>query len=312
MTSASSSLPDVPRALRSLWSRLRNRADSSFKFAFLFLGAEQRAALEQVYEFCRVVDDIVDERSPGPDGVRDARAGLEFWRDEIARVYDDGRGEPTTDLGRRLVPSARHFSLSKTAFLEIIAGCEMDLERDAYQTREELRQYCYRVASCVGLLCIGIFGDQSEDAREYAVHLGLALQYTNILRDVAEDAARGRVYLPADLLAVHGVSHEDIRACRYDPRYVNAAQAFAALAQQEYEAAARYLARVDDRRKLVPAEIMGRTYRAILDVIAEQGYDMFVRRPQLRRRDKLRLALLSLADANLPDPLRARAARRPA
>jgi phytoene synthase len=276
MPTSTPSLPDVPRALRALWSRFRNRADSSFKFAFLFLGAEQRAALEQVYEFCRVVDDIVDERPPGPEGEVAARDGLAFWRDEIARVYDDAIGTPQTALGKRLVPSVRRFSLSQTAFLEIIEGCQMDLERAVYTTRDELRQYCYRVASCVGLLCIGIFGDQSPAARDYAVHLGLALQYTNILRDVAEDAARGRVYLPADLLAEHGVTHDDIRACRYDERYVQAAKAFAALAEREYEAATRCLANVEDRRRLVPAEIMGRTYHAILDVIAQQGYDMFI------------------------------------
>ena len=315
-------LSEVPKALRDLWDRFRTRADSSFKFAFLFLGADQRAALEQVYEFCRVVDDIVDERVPGPDGEAAARTGLDLWRAEIERIYlvagrfSDQEGAsggdrhgvaPETDLGRRLVSSVRRFDLSKTAFLEIISGCEMDLERSTYATGEELRQYCYRVASCVGLLCVGIFGDQSPAANDYAVHLGLALQYTNILRDVAEDAARGRVYVPADLLAEFDLTPDDLKTCTYDARYIAAARAFASLAEQEYQAAYRCLERVADRRKLVPAEIMARTYHAILDVIAEQGYDMFIRRPQLRRRDKLRLALVSLADANLPASLRARA-----
>jgi hypothetical protein len=193
---------DLLRALpnpAALWQRLTRRSSSNFKFAFLFLGPEQRDGLQQVYEFCRVVDDIVDERAPGPEGDAAARKGLAEWSAEVARIYEDPylvEDPPRTELGRGLVRTHAVFHYPREAFDEIIAGVAMDLEQSFYDDMASLRLYCYRVASCVGFLCIAIFGDQSPAARRYAEHLGLALQYTNILRDVAEDAARGRCYLP--------------------------------------------------------------------------------------------------------------------
>jgi len=288
----------------ALVKRLTRRSSSNFKFAFLFLGAEQRAGLERVYEFCRVVDDIVDERPPGPQGEREASAGLQLWRDEIARLYEDtGRHALATKLGPKLAESIAAFELPRVAFDEIIEGCAMDLERDAYATQDELELYCYRVASCVGLLCIGIFGDQGPAAQRYARHLGLALQYTNILRDVGEDAARGRVYLPEDLLARHGLGRAEILDCRYDARFIAAAAEFAAVAEREYQAAWRAFEGVDNRRGLMPAEIMGRTYYEILTEIRGYNYNVFTRRASLRRRDKLKVAAQAIARTNLPPAL---------
>jgi phytoene synthase len=165
---------------------------------------------------------------------------------------------------------------------------------------EALELYCYRVASCVGLLCIGIFGDQSETAQRYARHLGLALQYTNILRDVAEDAARGRVYLPLDLLARHGLDDAEVLACRYDQRFLAAAEAFADLAEAEYQRAWAELEQIADPKPLLPAEIMGRTYHEILVEIRQSGFNVFTHRASLRRRDKLKVAAVALALTSLP------------
>lgn len=285
----------------ALWRRLTERSSSNFKFAFLFLGNEQRAALEQVYEFCRVVDDIVDEREPGDDGDRTAREQLRQWSTEVARIYEDPYREhdpPHTELGRGLVETHAVFDYPREGFDEIIAGVAMDLEQSTYPDLEALRLYCYRVASCVGFLCIAIFGDQSRAAREYAEHLGLALQYTNILRDVAEDAARGRVYLPLDLLERHGLTTEDIFNQRYDERFVAAATEFAEAAEREYRLAWEAL-RDADKRALLPAEIMGRTYHRILDEIRERNFNVFTRRASLRRRDKLKVAALAIARAGL-------------
>ena len=284
----------LPAGGAKLLRRLTKRSSSNFAFAFLFLGQGQRDALKQVYEFCRVVDDIVDERPPGDQGVTAAREGLEQWRLEVARIYGDG--EPQTDLGRTLAESRSSFAFPRHGFDEIIAGCEMDLERTIYATEDELRLYCYRVASCVGLLCIAIFGDDSPAAQRYAEHLGLALQYTNILRDVGEDALRGRVYLPQSLLGRHDMTTADIIEQRYDDRFVAMADEFAQMAEREYERAWVALAEANVRA-LLPAEVMGRTYHRILVEIRDRQYNVYTRRASLRRRDKLKVAALAIARA---------------
>jgi phytoene synthase len=306
-------ISSLPGQGTKLIKRLASRSSSNFKFAFLFLGSEQRQALEQVYGFCRVVDDIVDERPPGELGVRQAENGLTEWRDEITRMYADEdfrdgverEAQPRTKLGKRLAGSRRVFDMPRMPFDEIIEGCAMDLDRDRYADMEELELYCFRVASCVGLLCIAIFGDQGPAAQEYARHLGLALQYTNILRDVAEDAARGRIYLPQDLLAKHGLTDEDVMKARYDHRFMAVARDFADIAEREYQAAWRAFGRVDNPRGLLPAEIMGRTYYEILRDIRARAFNVFTQRASLRRRDKLRVAASAIA-RTVPPRVRAR------
>ncbi len=297
LSSAMDRLGGIPQAL----SRLTQRSSSNFKFAFLFLGPAQREGLKAVYEFCRVVDDIVDERIPGPEGDATARRQLAEWSQEIGRIYGDPYRQddpPRTELGRELARTHAIFEYPREGFDEIIAGVAMDLEQSTYDDLDGLRLYCYRVASCVGFLCIAIFGDSSPEARNYAEHLGLALQYTNILRDVAEDAARQRVYLPGELLARHGLSRTDIMEQRYDERFVAMASDFADQAEREYRQAWAALADTDLRR-LLPAEVMGRTYHRILREIRERNYDVFTRRATLRRRDKLKAAAVALARTSL-------------
>ncbi|NVB41711.1 squalene/phytoene synthase family protein [Pseudenhygromyxa sp. WMMC2535] len=288
--------------------RLGSRSGSNFKFAFLFLGPSQRRGLETVYGFCRVVDDIVDDRPPGPEGRAQAEAELDTWMTEIERIYSsggsDGSGErPEGELAMALAETVRLFELPRFALEEIVAGCAMDLDITTYADLEALELYCYRVASCVGILCLGIFGDQSPTAQRYAKHLGLALQYTNILRDIGEDAARGRVYLPLDLLARHGLGEQDMLACRYDERFLAMAEEFADIAEREYQLAWAELAKIEDRRPLLPAEIMGRTYYELLAEIRAHRYNVFTYRASLRRRDKLKVAGISLALTALPHDL---------
>ncbi len=308
----------VDRAV-NLVRRLSARSSSNFKFAFLFLSAEQRAALTHVYEFCRVVDDIVDERPPGPEGRAEAEAGLALWSLEIERIYsgaptqrasgdsarsgDGSNEEPELELGQILAETIARFDLPRYAFDEIIAGCAMDLDITTYPDLPALERYCYRVASCVGILCIGIFGNASEPAQRYAKHLGLALQYTNILRDIGEDAARERVYLPIDLLERHGLGERDALRCVYDGRFLAMAEEFADIAESEYQKAWAALAEIHDLRPLLPAEIMGRTYHELLAELRHRNYDVFTHRASLRRRDKLRVAAISLALTSLPPEL---------
>lgn len=292
---------EIPRRGAALWRRITTRSSSNFKFAFLFLGKEQRDALKHVYEFCRVVDDVVDERPPGPDGEKHARDELAQWSLEIARVFGDpyvDADPPHTELGQGLQRTHRLFSYPREAFDEIIAGVAMDLTQSTYEDLDALRLYCYRVASCVGLLCVAIFGDQSVPARRYAEHLGLALQYTNILRDVAEDAARGRVYLPQSLLHRHEMTTEDVLAQCYDGRFVALANDFADAAEREYRRAWDTL-RHTDTKALLPAEIMGRTYYRILQEIRARNFNVFTRRAALRRRDKLKVAAMAIARSSL-------------
>jgi 15-cis-phytoene synthase len=301
MTALAEMTMALPRRAAELLRRATRRSSSNFKFAFLFLGPRQRDALAHVYEFCRVVDDIVDERDPGPVGESRAREQLAEWSREIGRIYADPYHEddrPRSALAASLADTHRDFDYPRDAFDEIIAGVTMDLEQSTYEDMDDLRLYCYRVASCVGFLCIAIFGDQSEPARRYAEHLGLALQYTNILRDVAEDAARGRVYLPQALLRRHGIETREIFEQRYDHRFVAAATDFADAAEREYRKAWDALRQADVRR-LLPAEVMGRTYYRILREIRARNYNVFTRRAALRRRDKLKVAALAIARTGL-------------
>ncbi|MEM9462073.1 MAG: squalene/phytoene synthase family protein [Myxococcota bacterium] len=301
-SSAPPAVPALPRrGVARIVRRLTERSSSNFKFAFLFLGQQRAEGLALVYEFCRVVDDIVDERPPGPAGEQTARRQLAEWSREVARIYADPYHEddpPHTALGRGLARTHAQFDYPREAFDEIIAGVAMDLDRDRYETLEDLRLYCYRVASCVGFLCIAIFGDHSEDARRYAEHLGLALQYTNILRDVAEDAMRGRIYLPRELMRRHGLSDQDILQQRYDDRFVALGRDFADAAEREYRRAWDALSSTRIRA-LLPAEIMGRTYHRILGEIRARNYNVFTRRAALRRRDKLKVAAMALARSGL-------------
>jgi len=176
---------------------------SSFYYSFLFLPSVQRQAITALYAFCREVDDIVDECSESSI----ALIKLNWWREEIDRVF---HGQAQHPVGIALTKSIKNFNLDEKHFYSIIEGMLMDTQQSRYQSFDELSTYCYRVAGVVGLLAIEIFGYKNEVTRKYAEKLGLAFQLTNILRDVREDAMRGRIYLPQDELKRFHVSEEDI------------------------------------------------------------------------------------------------------
>ena len=162
---------------------------TSFYYSFLVLPAEERRAIVAVWDFCRAVDDAVDEG----DGST-ARQAVQCWRKELDRCFAGEK--PETPQGQRLQPFINRFGLPRDAFEDVIDGVAMDLDHTRYQTFDDLFEYCRRVASAVGMICIRIFGCEDERSREYALQLGVALQLTNILRDIKDDLARGRVYLP--------------------------------------------------------------------------------------------------------------------
>jgi phytoene synthase len=253
--------------------------DTSFYYSFLVLPPRKRNAIIAVWDFCRAVDDAVDEER---ERTRAAEK-LAVWRGELASLYNGTM--PATTQGRALQPYVREFSLPRTPFDDLVDGVEMDLDHARYPTFESLAEYCRRVASTVGLICVEIFGYRDPRTREYAVNLGMALQLTNIIRDVAVDLRNGRVYLPADDLARFGVAEEHLRAGVVTPAIRSLLAHECARAHEFYRRAAQSLPR-RDARSLVAAEIMAAIYYEILQRIERAGYDVFssrIRVPRPRR-----------------------------
>ena len=183
----------------SLAARITRQSGTNFYYAFRILPSPKRRAIYALYSFCRVVDDCVDE--PGGEG----EAGLRRWLDEAHRCYT---GRPTTELGQELTEALVQFPIPRACFEEIVEGCRMDLTPRRYPAFADLRAYCEKVASAVGLASIEIFEYRDPQTRNYAVELGVALQLTNILRDIGADAARGRFYLPLEDLAASECARE--------------------------------------------------------------------------------------------------------
>jgi phytoene synthase len=241
--------------------------DTSFSYSFLVLPAAERQAVGAVWDFCRAVDDAVDEE---PEVARAASRVAE-WRHEVARLF---AGNPVTEQGVRLRPFVERFHLTRPPFDALVDGVEMDLHRHRYETFDDLVEYCRRVASAVGHMCIEIFGCRGPQAREYATHLGLALQLTNIVRDVRDDLQRGRLYLPIEDLRRFGCDEAELREGRLTEP-VRRLLAFQCDRAREHYARAAASFPVGCARRLVAAEIMGRIYFGILQRIEQRGYDVF-------------------------------------
>ena len=241
------------------------KAGTSFYWAMRLLPPARRNAMFAVYAFCREVDDIADE--PGTQETK--RAGLEAWRREIAALY---AGRPTHPIAQALATPVREYALRREDFLAIVDGMEMDAETEIRAPDlATLDRYCDRVASAVGRLSVRIFGDASPAADRVAHALGRALQLTNILRDLAEDGARGRLYLPREFLERHGVPTGDPEAALRHPRLGGACDDLAALALQRYAEADAAMAECD-RNAMRPAAVMGAVYRATLERLMRRGW----------------------------------------
>ena len=269
--------------------------DTSFYYSFLVLPPQKRRAIVAVGDFCRAVDDAVDQVVPAdgrqgaltPEARRRAADQICAWRAELEAVYN---GTPSTPQGVALQPFVREFGLPREQFEALVEGVEMDLVHHRYESFEALSAYCRRVASAVGLVCVEIFGYRDARTREYAVSLGLALQLTNIIRDIAEDLRSGRVYLPLEDLARFGVTEEDLRRGALTPPVVRLLQFECARARGYYEQAAAQLP-PGDARSLVAAEIMSAIYYGILRRIERRGYDVFSRRVRVPRPQRAAIAL---------------------
>jgi phytoene synthase len=262
------------------------RRDTNFYYSFLVLPEHKRRAIIAVWDFCRAVDDDVDERA-GRLATEESRlaaaASLAGWRNEVAACFE-GR-QPRTPQGMALAPHVAAFNLPRKPFEDVIDGVETDIGQPRFRTFDGLREYCLRVASAVGLVCIEIFEYSNPRSREYAVDLGIALQLTNILRDLGRDLAAGRLYLPTADLERFGVREDDLRAGRATGA-IRALLAFESeRAREHYRRAAQALPR-EDARRLAAARIMGAIYFNLLERIERSGYEVFgapVRVPRWRQ-----------------------------
>lgn len=262
------------------------QSGSNFYYSFLFLPRERREAMYTIYTLCHEVDDAVDHPPSGSDPHEQITA----WRNEIRATYADTPRYPVTIS---LAEHVRRLDIPEEYFQELLTGMEMDLTTKRYPTFEALYPYCYRVASIVGLICLKVFGTQAPQAREYAVHLGMAFQLTNILRDIGADADRDRIYLPAEDLIRFGYSEDDILKKRYSTEFLNLMQFECSRAREYYRKAQTVFASLPaaDRKSLLAAEIMRAIYYRILVAIESAQYRVYGPRIRLSPAHRLALAL---------------------
>jgi phytoene synthase len=257
----------------SVSQSITRKSASNLALAFVLLPRAQREGMAALYAFCRQVDDAADEEAV-PEAER--RARLTAWREDIRSACE--RGVAQIPVNRELVPIIARHRLPFEHFDELIRGVEMDLDIKRYATYQELEQYAYRVASVVGLLSIEIFGYRNPACREYAVCLGRALQFTNILRDVRNDAQRGRIYLPAEALERAGVRSDEILQLQYSERFRELAAGFATRARGYY-GRARQVLPPEDRRAMIAAELMGSVYWRLLRQLEARRFNVFGEHP---------------------------------
>lgn len=258
------------------------KSGSSFYYSFLFLPAEKRQAIMALYAYCREVDDVVDEcHDPAL-----AATKLAWWRGEVEALY---AGRPTHPVTLALKDVLPRFNLPKEQFLEIIDGMEMDLTQTRYLDFKGLSLYCYRVASVVGLLAAEIFGSTDKRTQKYALDLGMAFQLTNIIRDVGEDARRGRIYLPIDELQRFNVPAKDILEARESDNFKALMRFQIERAKQYYAQALAHLPAAD-RKSQRPGLMMAEIYGTLLDEIERDGCRVLTHRTSLPPMRKLWLA----------------------
>ena len=255
---------------------------SSFYYSFLFLPPERRRAITALYAFCREVDDVVDECSDP----QLARTKLAWWRVEVGRLF---QGAPSHPVTKALLPFVARLEIKELHLNEIIDGMEMDLTQTRYLDFAGLERYCYHVAGAVGLLAAGIFGYRNPRTLEYAKNLGTAFQLTNIIRDVGEDARKNRIYLPMDELKRFDVPAADILQAKYSANF-RALMAFQAGRAGEFYRKAFAALPEEDRRSQRAGLIMAAIYRATLEEVERDGFQVLTQRTSLTPLRKLWLA----------------------
>ncbi len=258
------------------------QSGSSFYYSFLFLPAERRRAITALYAFCREVDDTVDEASDPSV----ARIKLAWWRTEVSTMY---KGTPTHPVTQALQPHIAAYKLEEQHLQAIIDGMEMDLDQSRYLDYPGLQKYCWRVAGVVGILSASIFGYTNPQTLAYAEKLGLAFQLTNIIRDVGDDARKGRIYIPVNELQQFNVTAADILNFRHSEKFEALMRYQNERAQRTYDEALALLPK-EDRRAQRPGLMMAAIYRTLLDEIARDNFQVLNQRVSLTPLRKLWLA----------------------
>lgn len=258
------------------------QSGSSFYYSFLFLPLQRRRAITALYAFCREVDDVVDECSDP----QVARTTLHWWRQEVAHLFANA---PTHPVTRALAPHLSTFNITQERLGQIIDGMQLDLDQSRYLDFAGLKHYCFHVAGVVGLLAAEIFGRSDEHTLAYAEKLGLAFQLTNIIRDVGEDARKGRIYLPIDELQQFDVKAADLLNGRYSENFTRLMQFQSQRAEQLYDEAFALLP-LADRRAQRPGLIMAAIYRTLLHEIVDEKFQVLHQRISLTPLRKLWIA----------------------
>jgi 15-cis-phytoene synthase len=282
---------------REFWEKLAKRSRSNLYFALVFLPKARREAFRDVYRFLRAADDVADSGLAPAEAIK----SLGAWRRELDAVYD---GSATHPAAVRLAETARRFGLSRGYFETILSALEEDASGRSFATQVDLERWCEAMSSTLGYLCLEILGARSPRTQAYARDLGVALQLANIVRDVDEDAARGRLYLPLDVLASAGCRPEDVLARRYTVAFARVEARLAARVRDLVESARANLTSQERSALLVP-EIWADVYLALLRELERHRFDVFAHRPYLRRRKKLALAFVRWVREE-PGHLRAR------
>jgi phytoene synthase len=285
----SESEPNTSQAYREC-AEITRRSGSSFASTFWMLPKPKRNALHAIYAFCRLADDIADD----PAIAGDRTALLARWREELDDAF---RGKAQHAVGVALSDAIERFQLPERVFLDLLAGVEFDLADGPIETFDDLRLYCYRVASTVGLLVVRILGFENPRSLEFAETLGIAVQLTNVLRDVGDDASTGRIYLPKDELERFGASVESILAGQMTDE-LQLMLSFNAKRAASYYERAEQLLPDEDRRALRPATAMGRIYRALLNELIERRFPCFG--PQVRISKPRRVAIAAKVWMGIP------------
>ena len=287
-TNPASDLDSAYEACRAI----TRREAKNFYYAFLTLPAAKRRAIYATYAFCRHCDDSVDEET-STDAKLKALAELQA---NLNSIYS---GDASSPVYVALADVAQTYDIPQHYFQEVILGVESDLVKERFHSFEELKEYCYRVASVVGLICLQIFGYENDDAKEYAVDLGLAMQLTNIIRDVREDLDMGRVYLPQDELARFGYTEEDLKNRVRNQAFLELMQFQSKRAREYFDRGFKLLPYLSRRSRACPA-VLGALYSRVLDRIEASEYDILESRVSLSKAEKIAITAKTWLGSMLP------------
>jgi phytoene synthase len=270
--------------MSDLSKEIAKKSKSSFYYAFNLLPNKKRDAMNTVYAFCRETDDIVDEGNE-PEEVKYEK--LRKWRIEIEKAVT---GHSDYTLLNKLGNTISQFNIPLDPFFELLKGMEMDLSYKRYLSFDDLVTYCYRVASTVGLMCIEIFGYKHKSTKDFAVNLGIALQLTNILRDIKKDSEQGRIYLPQQDLIKFGYSESDLLSNTYNANFVNLMVYETNRAQQYFDNATINLD-LEDKASMFAARAMQHIYHKLLEKIIKADYNVFQKNIKVNKIEKAGIAI---------------------